>query len=135
MSFSTRSELKVLLAIMAVLVSLSGLAVLFVTSWIVSFSAMRGLFSGSAVELVLKFVGVLAVGLGYLLSQAARDPVRYVAVIDVFALVLIVGAILDVYAALTLELRPPLLTGVIGGRAVLRLVIAGLVIAWRPRQS
>jgi hypothetical protein len=135
MSFSTRSALKVLLAIMAVLVGLSRLAVLFATSWIASFSAMHGFFSGSAVGLFLKFVGALALGLGYLLAQAARDPERYLAVIDVFAFLLIVGAILDVYAALTPALGPPFLARVIWGRAVLRLVIAGLVIAWRPHQS
>jgi len=137
MASSTRSHavLKVLLGIMAVLIILSGLAVLFATSWILSLGAMRGLFGGSAVGLVFKFVGALALGLGYLLYQAARDPLRYVAVIDVVAFLLIVGAIIDVYAALTHALGPPFPPGLIWGRAIFRLAIAVLVIAWRPRQG
>ncbi len=137
MASSARSHtaLKVLLGIMAALVILSGLAVLFATPWILGLSASRGLFGGSAIGLVFRFVGALAVGLGYLLYQAARDPMRYVAVIDVFAFLLIVGAIIDVYAALTLALGPSFLRGLIWGRAIFRLAIAALVIAWRPRES
>ena len=125
--------LRVLLGVLAVVVGLGGLVTLLGASWLLGLDAMRGLLSGSAIGLVLRFVGALALGLGYLLYQAARDPVRYAAVIDVFAFLLIVGAIIDVYAALTHLVGGPFLPAVIWGRAALRIAIAIVLIAWRPR--
>jgi hypothetical protein len=96
---------------------------------------MRGLFGGNAIELLFKFVGAVLVGFAYLLYHAARDPVRYVAVIDVFAFVVIAGVITDVYAALTYAPSPPFLRWLIWGRALLRLVIAALLITWQPGKT
>jgi hypothetical protein len=136
MMSSARSHrgLRVLLGVMAALIALSGFIVLLATSWVLGLSVMRDFFGGSAIGLVFKFVGALALGLAYLLFHAALDPQRYVAVIDVFAFLLIVGAIIDMYVALTYAPVPPFLPGFVWGRAVLRLVIAALVIAWRPRR-
>jgi len=126
--------LEVLLGIMAMLLSLSGLGVLLGASWILRLSVVQGILAGTGVGLLFRFVGALVLGLGYLLYQAARDPVRYVAVIDVLVFVLIVGTIMDVYAGMTHVLGPSVPVGFVWGRAVLRAVLAVCVIAWRPHQ-
>src|SRR5262249_7990500 len=125
--------LRGLLGVMAAVVTLGGLLALIGTSWILDLGAMRGLLSGSAAGLFLRFVGVLALSLAYLLYQAARDPERYVAVIDAFVFVLIAGAMIDVYAALTHMVAGAFLPGLVWGRAAFRLIVAVSLIAWRPR--
>lgn len=129
------AALSALLWVIAVLVLAGGLLILFATPLIIGL-VLPGLpvFSaGAALPMLFKYIAVLALAFAYLLAQAARDPVRYVAVVDVMAFLAIAAAIVDVAAAVTHAW--PMHTGLIWARAVVRLIVAALLIAWRPRRS
>jgi len=128
--------LTILLWVLAALIVVAGLLVIFATAWFLGLVQSSEWFGASPlVPLLFKFLGVLALGLGYLVSCAARDPVRYVAVIDVMAFFAIVGAIIDAIAALNHVYGPLFPAGALWARAIVRLIIAVLLIAWRPRQT
>lgn len=128
------SGLRVLLFTISAIEALVGLALVFATGWVVALVPVVGVFPASAfVETLLKGIGIVVIAYAYLLCAAARDPVRYVAVIDALAFLLIAAALLNIYAVVGLHLTvfypgPYLIV-----RAIVQLILAAAVIALRPR--
>jgi len=83
----------------------------------------------------LKFIGIVALALSYLSYVASRDPVRYVAFIDAFAFLLIAAAMLDLYASFVLHLAPFFTGWFVIVRSIVRIGIALIFIALRPRRA
>ncbi len=87
-------------------------------------------FSAGFAGVMLKVFGVIALFGAYLLYAASRDPVRYVAVIDAFAFLLLAVAAIDVYALVVVHLTfaPWVIL-----RTVVRVALAIALIVLRPR--
>lgn len=127
--------LKILLGFIAAIIFLGGVILLFATPWLLHKLPTWWLAPSGPPIVVAKFLGILAFGCSYLLYSASRDPQRYVAVIDAFAFVLIVGTALDIYATFALGFATYFPASLIWGRVIVRLVIAALLIIWRPRRA
>ncbi|MDQ6768306.1 MAG: hypothetical protein M3Z41_10905 [Candidatus Eremiobacteraeota bacterium] len=126
--------LRTLLRIIAILASIAGLFVLFGSGLIASFLMTNWQFAPPSFDTVLlRFVAAIPLALAYLAFAASRDPVRYVAVIDVLAFLFIVGAAVDMYAFLAWHVAPFNLAAFVIARTIVRLAIALTLIALRPR--
>src|SRR5690348_6525646 len=88
--------LRVLLYVISAIEGMAGIALLFATGWVLSLAPhiLAGPFTAFLFALV-KGTGILALAIGYLLCVTARDPVRYVAVIDALTFILVAAAALN----------------------------------------
>ena len=84
---------------------------------------------------VLKEMGGLMVMLSLLLWFASRDPVRNVAVVDALIVGLCILSVTPLLSLWMLPVRAIYPTFLIWGRSVVRLAIAALVYALRPREA
>lgn len=125
--------LRRLLFALAMLEGIGGLVVLLGSSWVLSLipATLRFAAPGLDSEL-LKVFGAVALTLAYLLYSASRDPVRYVAVVDGFAFLLIAVAGIDLYSAV-FHTGPELAAWLTATRVVARLLLASALLALRPR--
>ena len=132
----THKALRVLLLIFAILLALGGLLLITSSSYFVSM-APAWLQSPPSMffPVALKFIGLFALAMSYLSYVTSRDPVRYVAAIDAFAFLLIGAALLDLYASFVLHLEPFFSTWFVIVRSIVRIGIALVFIALRPRQA
>ena len=74
-SVQSYKNLSTLLYALAVLEALAGLILLFGSHWVLSLApANLGLSDTGFVTVFMKAIGIIAIGLGYLLCVAARDP-------------------------------------------------------------
>jgi hypothetical protein len=125
----------VLLFIIAGVEGVAGLALLFATGWVLSFAPhmLTGPFSAFLVALV-KGTGILALAIGYLLCVTARDPVRYVAVLDALIFILAAASALNAYAVFSLHLGAFYPAPYLLGRGATQLLVAIALFALRPRE-
>jgi len=132
----THKALRVLLLIFAILLAFGGLLLIASSTYFASM-APNVLQSppSSFYLLAIKFIGIIALAMSYLAYVASRDPVRYVAFIDVFAFLLIAAALLDLYASFVLHLGPLFTGWFVIVRSIVRIGIAFLFIVLRPRQT
>jgi hypothetical protein len=131
---TSHRALRALLLVLAVLIGLAGVITLFGTTWLYTTFITPAFGVGTLItDVILKYVGVLALVMAYLLYTASRDPVRYVAVIDAFAGAAILFALIDMYSVVYLGLSSYYSPYLIWGRAFVRLALAGVLIAMRPR--
>ena len=127
--------LTIVLYLLSLVEGLAGLALIFGSAWVMGFvvlppaaAPVAGLF-----VLMLKALGILALGLGYLLCVAARDPVRYVAVIDVFVFFLFAAGVLNVYADVALGAWQYFPSNYLLARGIGQIVLGCVLLALRPR--
>ena len=128
--------LSTLLYALSVLEALAGLILLFATNWALSLvPANLALGDTGFVMIFLKAIGIVALALGYLLCVAARDPARYIAIIDTLAFLLVASAALNVYALTAMHLDKYYPANYMLVRIVVQLVLAGAIIALRPKAT
>ena len=129
--------LRLLLTFLAALAALAGLWLLFASDWL--FFALPVLPADASVRtalvLLVKAFGAVAIGLSLLLYAASRDPVRYVAVIDAFIVILVLLAIIDVYTATVLHFAWALPAWLVWLRTVVRIALAVSLFLLRPKVS
>jgi hypothetical protein len=126
--------LRILLFVLAGLEGVLGLALLFATG------SVMGLLPGTLgqpatpfIVLLLKGVGVVALVFGYLFCVAARDPVRYVAVIDALIVLLLASAALTLYGLTALGIGAFYPAAYLVVRALAQIAIAAVLFALRPK--
>lgn len=130
------SVLRILLYVIAGIEGIVGIALIFATGWVLSFAPKMLAFPYTAFVIALvKGIGIVALALGYLLCVAARDPVRYVAIIDTLVFVLVAAAALNVYAVVALNLGALYPSPYLIVRAASQLALAVVLLALRPRQA
>ena len=128
--------LRLLLFIFAILFALGGLLLIAGSSYLASMAPSWLQAPPSMLYLVaLKFIGIIALAMSYLSYVTSRDPVRYVAFIDALAFLLIAAALLDLYASFVLHLAPLFTGWFVIVRSIVRVGIALVLIALRPRQA
>ena len=132
-SANSHRALRILLLILSVVAGLGGLLVLFGTGFIASKAPTIWFAAPGFADLFLKFAGIVAITMAYLAYTASRDPVRYVAFIDAFAFLLIAAAVLDVYGLVVIHTSPFYPAGYVVGRSIVRLALAFVLVALRPR--
>ena len=125
--------LRILLFVISVIEALAGLCLLFASSWVLSLASGSVDPNAGFILILVKAIGIAAIASGYLLCAAARNPARYIAVIDTFAFVLLAASALSIYASFTLHVDPFYPGPYLIVRAVLQLVLAVVIIALRPR--
>ena len=126
--------LRMLLYVLSAIEGIAGVALLFATGWVLSFAPkMLALPYTAFVVALVKGIGILALALGYLFCVAARDPVRYVAIIDTLIFVLISAAALNVYAVVSLHLGALYPSPYLIVRAALQVAVAIMLLALRPK--
>jgi hypothetical protein len=94
-------------------------------------AAQLGMMPVLAAAMLCGF-GLLALGIGYLLLIASREPVRYVGIIDVLIFLLLAGAVLGLYIGLNLHVFAGSL--VWAGTAA-RIALAIILLALRPKET
>lgn len=122
--------LRVVLYALSAIEGIAGLVLMFATNWVVSLSA-SGL-SGMGPYL-LKGLGLIAIALGYLLCVAAREPARYVAVIDTFVFVAFAAAALNLYALAALGAAAYFPAPYLIARTVVLVLVGVVLLLLRPR--
>lgn len=128
--------LSTLLYALSVLEALAGLILLFATNWALSLvPANLALGDSGFVMIFFKAIGIVALALGYLMCVAARDPVRYLAVIDTFVGLLVASAILNVYALTAMNLGKYYPANYMIVRIVVQVFLAAAVLALRPKAA
>jgi len=129
---STRA-LSIVLYVMSLIEALAGITLIFGSTWVLGFvlpptAADAGLF-----VLMLKGLGILAIGLGYMLCVAARDPIRYVAVVDTFIFFLFAAGILNIYADVALGASAYVPSTYLLARGILQVALGIVLLVLRPR--
>jgi hypothetical protein len=128
--------LSLLLFILSAVEGISGLFLIFTSRWVLALApANLALPNPGIVELFLKAIGIVALALAYLLYVAARDPARYVAVIDALVFMCVAAAILEFYALAALNLGALYPPSYVIARAILQLILAVVLVVLRPRGS
>ncbi len=128
--------LSTLLYALSVVEALAGLILLFATSWALSLVPTNlALGDIGFVLIFLKAIGIVALALGYLLCVAARDPARYIAVIDTLVFLLVVSAALNVYALTAMHIDKYFPANYMLVRIIVQLILAIAVIALRPKAA
>ena len=129
-SSSDYAALKAILLLLAVIETLTGVFLLFgARPLAVLAPADLHLLPAFTTGLLMVF-GVLALGFGYLMYLASRDPMRYVGVIDTVVFLLIAGALLGLYATFALHALFGFAMWIGTGA---RLLLAIVLLALRPR--
>ena len=128
--------LRILLFAISAIEAIAGLVLVFASSWVLAMTpANIGLLNNGVLLAFMKAIGIVAIALGYLLCAAARDPVRYVAVIDALVFILLAAAALNVYAVAALHIGSFFPGPYLIIRAVIQLILAVAIIALRPRRA
>lgn len=134
MGTSNLNGLRVLLYALSAIDALAGIALLFATSLVLSTSPkLFALSNAGFVVAVVKGVGILVIAFAYLLCVAARDPVRYVSVIDTLIFILLAAAALNLYAIAGLHIGSVYPSAYLIVRAGFQILLAAGIFALRPR--
>ena len=126
--------LKTLLFVISALEAVAGVLLLFATDWIVGMLPAGTPIPRDALTVTLiKGIGLIAILFGYFFCAAAREPARYIAIIDGTIALCFAAAALNVYAVTAIHLdayypRTYLLT-----RAIVQIVFGVVLIALRPK--
>ena len=126
--------LRVLMFVIAVLEVIGGLLLIATPGWLISVAPGMVHFGPSGFVIVLlKLVGVLTFAFAYLSYVTARDPVRYVAVIDSLIFLALAAVAVELYELYVLHISPFQQVQYVIFRSVLRILFAIVLIALRPR--
>ena len=126
--------LSALLYVLSLVEAAAGIALIFASGWVISLVLATPPGSDSGFLLALmKSLGVLCFGLAYLMCCAARDPVRYLAVIDTLAFLLLGGAILSFYSLSALSSGTNDAGTYLIARGIIQVVLAVILVALRPK--
>ena len=123
--------LRVVLYVLSVIEGLGGLALLFASGWLLSFGIMGA--SNPALVVLMKALGIIAIAFGYLLCVTARDPVRFVPVIDTLIFLLFAVAGLNLYALIGLDAGAFFPAGYLVARVVVQVLLGVWLIVLRPK--
>jgi hypothetical protein len=127
--------LKALLYVISALQGVAGVMLLFASQWVLGMGHPLLGFGGEAVALAfLKAIGIAVLGFAYLTCVAARDPVRYVAIVDTLIFLALAAAVLNIYTIAYLHVSP-YYTLYLMGRTVIQLAIGIALIALRPKRT
>jgi hypothetical protein len=127
--------LTILLYVISALQGFAGLMLLFASSWVLTMGHPILGFGRAAAEIsFLKAIGVVVLAFSYLTCVAARDPVRYVAVIDALIFLVLAAVVLNVYTIAYLHISP-FYSLYLMGRTVVQLAIGIALIAMRPKRT
>lgn len=132
----TRSHprLRALLFALAAVAGLGALVLIFAPGWPLSFAPGSAAPPSTAFEFaILRAFGIAVLVLAYLLFVAARDPVRYAAIVDGFILLLVASAILNVYLAVGQQLVAYYPSVYLIVRAIIQVILAIGLYMLRPR--
>ena len=129
---SNRALTVVLFALSAI-EGLAGLALIFGSTWVLGFVLAPSAPNAGLFVLMLKALGILALGLGYMLCVAARDPIRYVAVVDTFIFFLFAASILNIYADVALGAWAYVPSTYLLARGILQIALGIVLLVLRPR--
>lgn len=128
--------LSTLLYVLSVLEAIGALVLIFGTTWVLSMApANLALPDTGFVALFMKGIGILALGVAYLLCVTARDPVRHVAIIDTLVFFLIASAILIWYAMAAMHLGQYFPANYIVVRIVVQVILAIVLVVMRPKAA
>jgi hypothetical protein len=128
--------LTILLFAISAIEGIAGLVLIFGSSFVLSLAPSNLILpNANFVLALLKGLGIIAIALGYLMCVAARDPVRYVGVIDVLIFILVAAAILNIYALYALHLGALYPEPYVIARATVQLITAILLLRLRPRAA
>lgn len=129
----TYPALTLVLGILCALLACGALVLLFATGWLASQIIDPANVEAFVWVLVLfKAFGAFALIIAYLTYNAARDPIRYLAVIDGLIGLLILVSILDAYAVLALGFGAFYPAWAMWFRITLRIAVAVLLLVLRP---
>lgn len=127
--------LRILLFAMSAVTALAGLVLVFFPRFLLSMSPSSLAFAASGLSVALvTALGIIAIAFGYLLCAAAREPVRYVAVIDTVIFTCVCAAALNIYGVVGLRLGAFYPATYLIVRALIQLAIAVALFVLRPRE-
>lgn len=127
--------LRILLFVMSALTGVAGFVLVFATGFMLSMSpSVVALGNGGILNALVKALGIIAIAFGYLLCVAARDPVRYVVIIDTVIFTLVGAGLLNLYAVAVLDLGTFYPTPYLIVRALIQLAIALALFLLRPKE-
>jgi hypothetical protein len=125
--------LRVLLFALSVLEALAGAVLLVAPGW--ALAMVPTVPNNGFVLAIFMAIGIVLIGLGYLLCVAARNPTRYVGVIDTLAFMCVGAAAVNVYGVAVLNLGAFYPSSYIMVRAIVQLALAVALIALRPKAA
>jgi len=126
--------LRIILYAISALEALAGVALLFASPWLLSFArSMPALGASDLLLFLLKGIGIVALVLAYLFCVAARDPVRYVAIVDALIFLCIGAAVLEVYGVAAMHIDRYYPNVYVLSRAALQLILAVVLYVLRPK--
>jgi len=111
---------------------IAGLILIFASTWVVALPLTAWVLSGLILYFI-KGIGVISIAFGYLMCVAARQPARYVAVIDSFVFLAFAAALLNLYALPVLGLAAYYPATYLIARAIVLVAIGVVLIVLRPR--
>jgi hypothetical protein len=126
--------LRILLFLISAIEGIAGAVLIFGSSWVMSITSTPFLLAGTGfVFALLKGIGIIMLALGYLSCVAARDPVRYAAIIDTLIFLLVAAAVLNLYAVAALHIGAYYPGPYLVVRAILQLALAAVILVLRPK--
>lgn len=125
--------LQALLFVIALLLLAGGLVALFASGYIVDWQPWLESIQPGSITILLKVAGAMALAFSYLSYAASRDPVRYVAFVDALAFLLVAVSSIDLYGLWHWHIAPFHPAGWVIVRVVIRLAVALVLVARRPR--
>jgi hypothetical protein len=128
--------LSALLFVLAVLEAAAGLVLIFGSNWVLSMVPAGLPVAGTAfLTIFMKAVGLFALGFGYLLCVTAREPARYVSVIDTLIFVLLASGFLIGYALGVMHIGQYFPGNYIVIRIIIQVILAVALIMMRPKAA
>jgi hypothetical protein len=125
--------LSLVLYAISAIQGIAAVALLFASRWVVSMAfPLLAVDSNGFVLALLKGFGLVVLGFAYLTCCAARDPVRYVAVINALIFLALGAAVLNLYAVIALHV-PPSYVSYLLTRTAIQAVLAAILLILRPR--
>lgn len=127
--------LRILLFAISAIEGIAGLALVFAAPLVLASAPPIVLPNANFVQSVIMALGVIALALSYLLCVTARDPVRYVAVIDTLVFILVAAALVEIYAIAALHAETYYPGPYLIVRAIVQIALAAVFVALRPRRA
>jgi hypothetical protein len=134
-STGSHQGLRAMLFTLSAIAGIAALVLVFVPNWPLSFAPGSVPPPSTAFEFaILRAFGIAVLVIAYLLCAAARDPIRYAAVIDGFIVLLVAFAILNVYWAVGQQLTAYYPSVYLIVRAVVQVILAVALYVLRPKR-
>jgi hypothetical protein len=132
----SHQPLRALLFVLSGVCGIAALICLFAPGWVLSLTLGSVPPPNTVFEhALLSALGIFAIPIGYLLCVAARNPVRYASVVDAMIMLLVLAALVNAYFALGHQLEVYYPAGYLIVRAVVQVILAGVLFKLRPAAS